>query len=294
MSRGKFSIKLEETISPNLIPMIDIMFLLLLFLMLGADMGQRELEEVVLPKAENVGKDKDLERAEQRLTINIYHHYEQFVKCKVHEDSMSGKKGAVCRNINHWLIGIKGKDFTYYDPNPIRQEEKKRLLFGYVQKEGKLFFDADKKRSERKTQIRADGSAPYSLVQDVMMIAVSAGIYKIEFGAAQLIPEKKGKKLSEQGKGKQTEEKKIEITVPNDKGMLSNPVLDEVRVLMEWNEEDEKTTRKVGAKVCDTDEEILEKIVADYEELKRAGKSRKVQKNLKQNPKLKIPGKSQP
>ena len=30
--------------NPNLIPMIDIMFLLLLFFMLGADMGQRELE----------------------------------------------------------------------------------------------------------------------------------------------------------------------------------------------------------------------------------------------------------
>ena len=35
-----------EHVNPNLIPMIDIMFLLLLFFMLGADMSQRELEEV--------------------------------------------------------------------------------------------------------------------------------------------------------------------------------------------------------------------------------------------------------
>ena len=40
-----------EHTNPNLIPMIDIMFLLLLFFMLGADMGHRDLESVRLPKS---------------------------------------------------------------------------------------------------------------------------------------------------------------------------------------------------------------------------------------------------
>ena len=48
---GFKTIKAEEDVSPNLIPMIDIMFLLLLFFMLNADMSQRELEELTPPIA---------------------------------------------------------------------------------------------------------------------------------------------------------------------------------------------------------------------------------------------------
>ena len=49
-------VQAQNTISPNIIPMVDIVFLILLFFMLGADMGQRELEEVVLPQAEAATK----------------------------------------------------------------------------------------------------------------------------------------------------------------------------------------------------------------------------------------------
>ena len=41
----------ESEISPNLVPMIDIMFLLLLFFMLSADMSQHDQEELKLPQA---------------------------------------------------------------------------------------------------------------------------------------------------------------------------------------------------------------------------------------------------
>ena len=64
----------QEEVAPNLIPMIDIMFLLLLFFMLSADMGQRELEEVTLPKAMSVKEDTATKgKSNQRLTINVYH-----------------------------------------------------------------------------------------------------------------------------------------------------------------------------------------------------------------------------
>src|SRR6187455_2261644 len=95
--------KFKETThqNPNLIPMIDIMFLLLLFFMLGADMGQRELEEVMLPKAMSMKEDKEnKEKDKNRLTINVYHRYE--VKCQAY------LKGAVCRDDAHWRTGIKG------------------------------------------------------------------------------------------------------------------------------------------------------------------------------------------
>src|SRR3989304_9056764 len=72
-------------------------------------------------------------------------------------------------------------------------------------------------------------------------------------------------------------EGKIESWMPKDKGIfagqVTNPVLDEVRVLMEWREEEKRTIRKVGAKVCDTDQEIYDNVVAGHEDLKRAGKS---------------------
>ena len=50
MSRFK-SVEAEEQVACNLIPMIDIMFLLLLFFMLSADMTQRDTEDLTLPVA---------------------------------------------------------------------------------------------------------------------------------------------------------------------------------------------------------------------------------------------------
>src|SRR3989442_12800213 len=64
---------LEEGVSPNLIPMIDIMFLLLLFFMLGADMSQRELTAVILPEASEVQEAKnEREKGAEYLTLNIH------------------------------------------------------------------------------------------------------------------------------------------------------------------------------------------------------------------------------
>ena len=64
--------EVKEDISPNLIPMIDIMFLLLLFFMLGADMSQRESVEVKLPLADQVKEDKEKVDPDPETTVNIY------------------------------------------------------------------------------------------------------------------------------------------------------------------------------------------------------------------------------
>ena len=42
----KIKPSIVEEIAPNLIPLVDIMFLLLLFFILGTDMGHRQLEDV--------------------------------------------------------------------------------------------------------------------------------------------------------------------------------------------------------------------------------------------------------
>ena len=68
-------------------------------------------------------------------------------------------------------------------------------------------------------------------------------------------------------------EGKIESWMPKG-GIRGEPVstpLEEVRVILEWSEAECRTIRRVGAKVCSTDGEIFNEIVAGCEELKRAG-----------------------
>ena len=164
-------LQVQEDVSPNLIPMIDIMFLLLLFFMLGADMGQRELEEVMLPKALAVKEDKEVKgQKSDRLTVNIYHRYEKEVPCQAFANH------EVCRDDKHWRVGIKGKDYTDSDK-----------LLAMLKKEADGFRTDPKnpKFSERGLMIRADASAPYGLVQRLANTCAKAGIYKVECGAAR-------------------------------------------------------------------------------------------------------------
>src|SRR6185295_4907175 len=95
-------IEIQEDLSPNLIPMIDIMFLLLLFFMLGADMGHRELADVVLPKATSTKEDKESKGQKiDRLTINVYH---SDVPCTAYAAQR------ICRESGHWRIGVRAKN----------------------------------------------------------------------------------------------------------------------------------------------------------------------------------------
>ncbi|HVE39541.1 MAG TPA: biopolymer transporter ExbD [Planctomycetota bacterium] len=151
-----------EHVNPNLIPMIDIMFLLLLFFMLGADMGHRELEDVRLPKAEQA-KQENPTASDNRLTINAHHRDE--VRCSTYE----GRR--VCRVDAHWKIAFRGKDCT--EPAALASALEKS-----TPPEAGLL-------SDRRVMIRADAGAPYGLAQRAMNVCASKGIYKIEVGAAK-------------------------------------------------------------------------------------------------------------
>ena len=173
--------QVQETISPNLIPMIDIMFLLLLFFMLSADMGQRELENVVLPPAKSVKEDKEKTSAKKldRLTLNVFHNYK--VTCEPYN------KKQVCREDNHWKVGIKGRDYS--DPEKLGAVLKKEADKDRTDTKNPLI-------SERKVMIRADAFSPYGLAQRAMNVCAKAGIYKIEVGAASP-PAAKGAKKNQ-------------------------------------------------------------------------------------------------
>lgn len=169
-------IQVQEEVSPNLIPMIDIMFLLLLFFMLGADMGQRELEEVLLPKALSVREEKEtVGQKNDKVVVNVYHDYD--VRC---EDYANGR---TCRAQKHWRIGIRGRDFT--DLKKLEQYLKQEADAGRSAPAAGLSKGAPLPTSERPVTIRGDAAAPYGQVQEVVNTCAKVGIYKIECGAAR-------------------------------------------------------------------------------------------------------------
>ena len=175
MSGRRQSLAIQEDVSPNLIPMIDIMFLLLLFFMLGADMGQRELEEVILPKATAIKEDKEGEGKKlDRLTINIFHRRKEELSCAAYEQRTT------CRQDGHWKIGIQGKDFSALDGLEKRLKDEA----DHARKESGG-DGAPGGTSDRRVMIRADAASPYGHVQDVMDRCARVGIYQIECGAAR-------------------------------------------------------------------------------------------------------------
>ena len=145
----------EENVTPNLIPMVDIMFLLLLFLMLGADMGRRELEDVVLPTAG--AAEKDACRPGGYTVVNVYH--SSPARCAAFEDR-------ICGDPSHWKVGVRGID---YDPEAV----------------GALLRDeAGGAPGDRTVKVRDDRSARYEPVGKVLEACARAGIRKVEIGAA--------------------------------------------------------------------------------------------------------------
>jgi biopolymer transport protein ExbD len=172
--------EVKEDISPNLIPMIDIMFLLLLFFMLGADMGQREKEELILPNADKVKEeDKARHQGEFLTTINIHHSPDKGVVCPIADN------GGICRDESHWKWAISGHDYNKDTIKPQLQ------ILADLNLQSAPDPIAKKKLSERKVLIRADKDAPYGDVQKVIEYCGVAGMYKIEIGAAKPAPEKK-------------------------------------------------------------------------------------------------------
>src|SRR5262249_29000607 len=142
--------QIQETVAPNLIPMIDIMFLLLLFFMLGADMGHRELEDVRLPQSTQAVRDPN----PGRVTINAHH--------KGETDCAAYARRETCREASHWQIVIKGKDCS--DPATLAAElQKETAAFRRVDDQGRSI-------SDRRVMIRSDGAAPYALAQRAMNV----------------------------------------------------------------------------------------------------------------------------
>ena len=158
--------RISEHVNPNLIPMIDIMFLLLLFFMLGADMGHRELETVRLPLSKEAKNDTQQDK-EGRLTINANH--KEQLTCPEYASKL------ICRNEAHWELAFRGKNCT--EPGVLA-----KALTDTVGTDRLALAD-------RKVMIRADAGAPYGLPQRAMNVCAQQGIFRIEVGAAKPRPQ---------------------------------------------------------------------------------------------------------
>src|SRR6185295_14293151 len=115
---------------------------------------QRELEEVMLPKASIVKKD---EPPKERLVVNVFH--EPKTACHAYSHELT------CRDESHWHIGINGLDYTGKD------RLKKKIT--------------DEANPNRRVMIRADALSPYGLTQAAMQECAVAGIFQVEVGAAR-------------------------------------------------------------------------------------------------------------
>ena len=72
----------ETEMEMNMTPMIDVVFLLIIFFMIITDMTQQDLEDLTLPMAVHAVEDKPLP-GENRPVINIKHDGITIVKSKV-------------------------------------------------------------------------------------------------------------------------------------------------------------------------------------------------------------------
>jgi len=177
MHRKVKKIMFKEDISPNVVPMIDIMFLLLLFFMLGADMSQREAIEISIPRAKHVPEPKDdEEKGKVTLTVNIHHATPTGAACPINDN------GGVCREKDHWQWQIMGVDYN-------REEMKKQLvIIAQDNLEPVADTAAGVKLSALFLLIRADDKAPYGDVQKLTEYAGLAKIYKIQLAANKPMP----------------------------------------------------------------------------------------------------------
>lgn len=169
--------RVQDPQSPNLIPMIDVMFLLLLFFLLGADMAAREEEELVLAPADHAREHaREIDPNEPASTLNVHHASAEVTPCAVHE------QGGACRTAAHWLWSLSGRaydeatlalrlgELAALDPERPTEEHVGRVL------------------SRRHVLIRADRDAPYGRVQKAIELCGRASLYKLAVAGALPAP----------------------------------------------------------------------------------------------------------
>ena len=171
----------EENVAVNVVPLVDIMFLLLLFLMVGGDMSHRESTEVQLPTADKAVEASTGDQGERYAVINIHP-----VKDPTSEADLSAQW---FREIANWQFAISGQEYRDYwsllDGMGEQAPGLKVIAAQKLEEQALPGTNPPKYLSAVKITIRADKNSPYGMIQQAMQACAEAGLYKIEVGAAK-------------------------------------------------------------------------------------------------------------
>ncbi len=163
----------EESVAVNVVPLVDIMFLLLLFLMVGGDMSHRESTEVQLPQADKaVDVNKDDETP--YCVINIH---------PVRDPTSDADRlTPTFRAITNWQFAIAGIEY----PDYFALLEQLKLVAERKREDVPLpGTNPPRYLSAVLVTIRADKDAPYGMIQQAMQACAESTLYKIEVGASK-------------------------------------------------------------------------------------------------------------
>jgi len=164
----------EESVAVNVVPLVDIMFLLLLFLMIGGDMSHRESTEVMLPQADRATESNPDLGDTRYCIVNVH----------PKNDNMD-LNGPAATDPANWQFAISGIEYPDYwalldqlkvigetklEDTPIEGTKPPKYLSAVL------------------VTLRADKRAPYAMIQYAMQACAEAGLYKIEVGAAKPAP----------------------------------------------------------------------------------------------------------
>jgi biopolymer transport protein ExbD len=168
MTRARLDpVRAEENLSCNVIPLIDIMFLLLLFLMVGADMGQREWAELVLPQASHADASEPVSARDTRI-VNV---------CGVGGGAASHDPRGL-RDAAAWTYSMGGRDYTLDGlAAQLELEARERAEAGASGETARAL-------SRLTVLVRADRDAPYGMMQRLLTTCGELGIYRVEVAAA--------------------------------------------------------------------------------------------------------------
>jgi len=138
----------------DMTPMIDVVFLMIIFFMIVSDMSQQDLAELVLPKADMA---QDDETEEGRMIINIVESGDLEIKRVAYKSLDDPDAQSAVRTYLQNAVALGEKDPKYPD------------------------------LSARSLLVRADKQTKFKEVQKLMRIAAETGIgiYKIDLAAAQ-------------------------------------------------------------------------------------------------------------
>lgn len=143
---GRLKVENNTDIEMDMTPIIDVVFNLVIFFMLTANMAQTQIEALILPTANEADTKKKGDP--NRLIINI---------TKKGEVKVSGQ----LMNDNKLVPLLKAEADQERDPsNP--------------------------KLSNKAVLVRADQDTVYDDVQKVMQLCTQVGIWKLEFAAVKL------------------------------------------------------------------------------------------------------------